>query len=547
AAGMRLGRDAIVLTQKDTMRSIGFLSQSMNEGKYNVETPIVSYCRQGSLMEVNTTVQTSEGGEKLRSTNLSPHRSSANEEKKLTTIYRRILSVHGSVIVIGDKKFEFLAFSSSQLRDNSAWMFASQNGLSSTTIRQWMGEFREIRNVTKHASRLGQSFSSSKETLIVNREEIEVIHDVEIESDMKFIAHKLAALGPFGLFTQFILRSFSVGSTNEDISSRFIGMSNIFSSDLMNTVRVLMVTEIVSRVRHNVTKVRPRINKVNVRLNIIWVMLINIEVVVRLMVMPMLMLLVECLQSSVTRVETRIFSEGNGDNTVRNVRVKEAEDEMRFLCPALRPNKGLLIVEEAIQVAQKLQLKVEVLVRVQLLLNVSNLVTELVYLMRLEVEFMLVPDAELLFCMSNLFAQAKRPGSCLGSRPGTVDDGLVVIVLCPYREKVKLLGKVKLGGFGVKDNRAMVRADDEQVMKSGIRKEGAPENGDEGSVKPLLSQITPFTSVRPSERYPRVSQVNQSRIEDEVPERYLAAGHKLKSKASEWVRSSIFAMELEKE
>ncbi|KAF6144668.1 hypothetical protein GIB67_006160 [Kingdonia uniflora] len=124
-----------------------------------------------------------EGGEKLRSTYLSPRRCSANEEKKLTAIYRRILSVLQIGIVIGDKKFEFLAFSSSQLRDNSVWMFASQNGLSSATIRQWMGDFHEIRNVAKHASRLGQSFSSSKEALTVNRKEIEIIPDVEIESD----------------------------------------------------------------------------------------------------------------------------------------------------------------------------------------------------------------------------------------------------------------------------------------------------------------------------------------------------------------------------
>ncbi|KAF6159612.1 hypothetical protein GIB67_034574 [Kingdonia uniflora] len=58
AGGMRLGRDAIILTQTDTTRSIGFLSQSLNEGRYNVENPIISYCRQGSLMEVDTTVQT---------------------------------------------------------------------------------------------------------------------------------------------------------------------------------------------------------------------------------------------------------------------------------------------------------------------------------------------------------------------------------------------------------------------------------------------------------------------------------------------------------
>ncbi|XVF12116.1 hypothetical protein REPUB_Repub08aG0086600 [Reevesia pubescens] len=39
--------------------------------------------------------------------------------------FKRILSVLQNGIVIGDKQFEFLAFSASQLRSNSVWMFAS--------------------------------------------------------------------------------------------------------------------------------------------------------------------------------------------------------------------------------------------------------------------------------------------------------------------------------------------------------------------------------------------------------------------------------------
>ncbi|CAL5428108.1 unnamed protein product [Camellia sinensis] len=116
---------------------------------------------------------------KLFSTDLSPRAFSSNEDRR-TSIYRRILSTLRDGIVIGNKKFDFLAFSSSQLRDNSAWMFASRSGLTAADIRNWMGDFRQIRNVAKYAARLGQSFGSSTETLSVRRHEMEIIPDVEV-------------------------------------------------------------------------------------------------------------------------------------------------------------------------------------------------------------------------------------------------------------------------------------------------------------------------------------------------------------------------------
>nr|CCD74482.1 RNA-dependent RNA polymerase 1 [Arabidopsis halleri subsp. halleri] len=116
--------------------------------------------------------------EKVRSMDLSPRSST----QRRTKLYDRIYSVLRDGIVIGDKKFEFLAFSSSQLRENSAWMFAPIDGLTSAHIRAWMGDFDHIRNVAKYAARLGQSFSSSRETLNVRSDEIEVIPDVEIIS-----------------------------------------------------------------------------------------------------------------------------------------------------------------------------------------------------------------------------------------------------------------------------------------------------------------------------------------------------------------------------
>lgn len=100
-----------------------------------------------------------------------------------TRIYNRILAILRDGIVIGDKKFEFLAFSASQLRSNSAWMFASNNAVSAESIRQWMGCFNNIRSVSKCAARMGQLFSSSSQTFNVPKQDVQIIPDIEIVTD----------------------------------------------------------------------------------------------------------------------------------------------------------------------------------------------------------------------------------------------------------------------------------------------------------------------------------------------------------------------------
>lgn len=100
-----------------------------------------------------------------------------------TNIYHRILSVLNEGIVIGAKRFEFLAFSASQLRSNAVWMFASNENVSAEDIREWMGCFNKIRSVSKCAARMGQLFSSSMQTLEVPSQEVEVIPDVEVTTD----------------------------------------------------------------------------------------------------------------------------------------------------------------------------------------------------------------------------------------------------------------------------------------------------------------------------------------------------------------------------
>lgn len=117
--------------------------------------------------------------EKMYSTDLSPR-------KGRTKLFERVLSTLRDGITIGDKKFDFLAFSSSQLRENSLWMFAPTHNLNADIIRLWMGDFRSIRNVAKYAARLGQSFGSSKETLSVSEYEVEKIPDISGQTKYVF-------------------------------------------------------------------------------------------------------------------------------------------------------------------------------------------------------------------------------------------------------------------------------------------------------------------------------------------------------------------------
>lgn len=100
-----------------------------------------------------------------------------------TEIYNRILTILRDGIVIGSKRFEFLAFSASQLRSNSVWLFASNDNLKATDIREWMGCFNNIRSVSKCAARMGQLFSSSMQTFEVAPQDVEIIPDIEVTTD----------------------------------------------------------------------------------------------------------------------------------------------------------------------------------------------------------------------------------------------------------------------------------------------------------------------------------------------------------------------------
>eukprot|EP00873_Tetraselmis_striata_P027578 jgi/Tetstr1/447842/TSEL_003759.t1 len=76
-------------------------------------------------------------------------------------IYGRISRLMSGGIRCAGRHYHFLAFSSSQIREASCWMFAATDAVSAETIRGWMGNFEELRVVAKCAARMGQCFSST--------------------------------------------------------------------------------------------------------------------------------------------------------------------------------------------------------------------------------------------------------------------------------------------------------------------------------------------------------------------------------------------------
>ncbi|KAI3759084.1 hypothetical protein L6452_06659 [Arctium lappa] len=118
-----------------------------------------------------------------------------------TKVYDRALDIMRNGICLGSKKFEFLVFSASQLRSNSVWMFASNDHVTAESIRNWMGCFSSIRSVSKCAARMGQLFSTSKQTIEVLPHHVEIIPDIEVKTDgvdycFQMVSEKSSFLSP---------------------------------------------------------------------------------------------------------------------------------------------------------------------------------------------------------------------------------------------------------------------------------------------------------------------------------------------------------------
>ncbi|CAM0952748.1 unnamed protein product [Alopecurus aequalis] len=103
----------------------------------------------------------------------------SNSFQQKTTVYKRVKTFLTEGFHLCGRKYSFLAFSSNQLRDRSAWFFADNRNTTVESIRKWMGRFTS-KNVAKHAARMGQCFSSTYATVMVKPHEVnENLEDVE--------------------------------------------------------------------------------------------------------------------------------------------------------------------------------------------------------------------------------------------------------------------------------------------------------------------------------------------------------------------------------
>ncbi|KAJ1928931.1 hypothetical protein IWQ60_001620 [Tieghemiomyces parasiticus] len=106
-----------------------------------------------------------------------------------TGLYARVYRALRRGIRIAGRHYEFLAFSSSQLRDHSCWFFASQTAVdecggsaeppvTADQIRAWMGDFNSVGTVAKVAARMGQCFSTTYAVYALAAPEVTMIPDV---------------------------------------------------------------------------------------------------------------------------------------------------------------------------------------------------------------------------------------------------------------------------------------------------------------------------------------------------------------------------------
>ena len=78
-----------------------------------------------------------------------------------------------------DLEYEFLGFSSSQMRNHSCWMIVKTADSWADQIRSELGDFSECKTIAKYSARLGLCFSETQKTLNVPQLRIQEIGDVE--------------------------------------------------------------------------------------------------------------------------------------------------------------------------------------------------------------------------------------------------------------------------------------------------------------------------------------------------------------------------------
>ncbi|KAH9714574.1 RNA-dependent RNA polymerase 6 [Citrus sinensis] len=96
----------------------------------------------------------------------------SNTFSQKTGVFKRVKSILSDGFNLCGRRYSFLAFSSNQLRDHSAWFFSKVGETSVLDIKNWMGEFT-AKNIAKYAARMGLCFSSTHATVEIPPTEVD--------------------------------------------------------------------------------------------------------------------------------------------------------------------------------------------------------------------------------------------------------------------------------------------------------------------------------------------------------------------------------------
>ena len=135
-------------------------------------------------------------------------------------IFKRVKRTLRNGIVVGDRKFEFVAFGNSQLREHAAYFFASTGEVTASDIRNWMGwnEVRDIRNIAKRCARLGQCFSTTR---AINTGDLNIVYipDKKSQCGTYCFTDGVGKISPF--VVSLIVAELGLPTTRNDLPSVF--------------------------------------------------------------------------------------------------------------------------------------------------------------------------------------------------------------------------------------------------------------------------------------------------------------------------------------
>lgn len=112
----------------------------------------------------------------------------------------RVLPVLSNGIDLLGKTFSFLMYSSSSLRQHSAWFVApfkfNEKVYDANSIRNCLGDFRHILVASKYAARVAQAFSSTSPTITLQKHQWHVDDDILSPCGMYVFSDGIGTISP---------------------------------------------------------------------------------------------------------------------------------------------------------------------------------------------------------------------------------------------------------------------------------------------------------------------------------------------------------------